>query len=155
MIAALELRQECEATGLAGRRARLAGKDDVAGDRRIVVGGADRGFDIPAPRRIARVRRDRERVGDAAAGNAARIEAAVRIAESDARQQGGIEAALHPADEPGRARVEVVAVAVAGEGGRTAERGEPLLHRSRYLGRGSRPLAHRADEELARADRDR
>src|SRR5262249_22606414 len=113
------------------------------------------GFDIPASRRIARIGRDRERVGDAAAGDPARIEAAVRIAEGDARQQRGIEAALHATGEPGRARVEVVAVAVAGEIERAAGRGEPWLPRSRPLGRGARAVAPRAEEKLPRPDRDR
>src|SRR5262249_17419482 len=104
--AGFELRQEGEAPGLAGRGARLAGKGDIAGDRWVVGGGADRRLHVPASRRVARIRRDRERVGDAAAGDAARIETAVRVAEGDARQQGGIEAALHTAGEPGRAGVE-------------------------------------------------
>ena len=75
-------------------RARDAGKNDIAGDRCVAVGRADRAFDVPASGRVASVRRNRERIDGSAAGDAARVKAGTRISERDAGLQRGIELML-------------------------------------------------------------
>jgi len=108
-IAGLDLRQEGAPARTAVRVPRDARKIDAAADACVIVSAADRAFDIPRPRRITGVGRDRKSVDVAVARNAARAEPGKGVAEGDTGAERGIEAALEAPGDAAGLGIEIMA----------------------------------------------